>query len=158
MLFPGNAGKILYKRAGDVTVGDHMLAEGAPTYVVTSISQVEKGGLYNPFTLSGTIIVNGVVASTHSEWFLDNAFDFLQLTHYLPAAYQVVLFPARLLYHILGKELYTSVYHQLDALVDIVALGTSHGASVLAGMGTSFAVIAALVLSKAFKSVPLKTH
>jgi hypothetical protein len=69
-----------------------------------------------------------------------------------------VLFPVRVLYHVLGKDLYISMYHQLDALVDIAALGTSHGASIFAGMGTAFAVSAALLLSKAFNSVPSKGH
>jgi desert hedgehog protein len=158
MLFPGDAGNMLYKRGGDITVGDHMLAEGASMYFVSSISRVEKTGLYNPFTLGGTIIVNGVVASTHSNWFLDTAFDFVGLTHLLPATYQAVLFPVRVLYHVLGKELYISIYTQLDALVDIAALGTSHGASIFAGIGTSFAVFAALLLSKAFKPVPSKAQ
>lgn len=42
-------------------------------------------GLYNPFTLSGTILVDGVLASVHSEWFLDNAWgEALGLTPFLP--------------------------------------------------------------------------
>ena len=46
-------------------------------------------GLFNPLTLSGTIIVNGAVASVHSEWFLDSAFDTIGGPDLLPAAYQV---------------------------------------------------------------------
>lgn len=45
-------------------------------------------GLYAPFTLDGTIIVDGVLASVHSDWFLDGIFDALSLTSALPAAYQ----------------------------------------------------------------------
>jgi hypothetical protein len=155
LLFAEN--EILYKRGGNIMVGDHMLGEGALMYVVTSISKVEKAGLYNPFTLGGTIIVNGVVVSTHSDWFLDAAFDFLGWEYWLPAAYQMVLFPVRLLYFNLGKELYISWYHQLDALVNIAALGTSYGASIFAGMGTSFAMIVALLLSKGLHSLSSNT-
>jgi hypothetical protein len=154
---PDDAKKMLYKRGGAITVGDFMLAEGAPMYVVTSISRVEKAGLYNPFTLSGTIVVNGVVASTHSDWFLDASFDFLGLTHWLPATYQMVLFPVRFLYQVLGKELYISLYDQLDALVDIAALGTTYGGSILAVMGTSSAIVVALLLSNILK-VPSSTR
>jgi desert hedgehog protein len=155
LLFAEN--EILYKRGGSIMVGDHMLGEGSHTYVVTSISNIEKAGLYNPFTLGGTIIVNGMVVSTHSEWFLDAAFDFLGWEYWLPAAYQMVLFPVRLLYRNLGKELYISLYHQLDALVDIAATGTSYGASLFAGMGTSFAIIVALLLSKGVHSLSSST-
>ena len=46
-------------------------------------------GLYNPFTLQGTIVVDDVVASVHSEWFLDDLFDSIGVTDLLPHAYQV---------------------------------------------------------------------
>lgn len=46
-------------------------------------------GLFNPLTLGGSILVNDVAASVHSEWFLDDLFDSLKLTALLPAAYQV---------------------------------------------------------------------
>ena len=51
-------------------------------------------GLYNPLTLSGTILVNGMVASVHSDWFLDAAFDALDISGWLPSAYQVRPFHA----------------------------------------------------------------
>jgi hypothetical protein len=117
---------------------------------------VEKAGLYNPFTLGGTIIVNGVVASTHSKWFLDSAFKFPQLTHWLPAAYLMVLFPVRALYRVLGKNLYISVYHQRDAVVDIATFGTSHAAGAFTGMGMSLAMIAALGALKSVQFQALK--
>ena len=151
----GNAGEVLYKRGQDITVGDKMWAQGSPKahettmFVVTSISRVEKEGLYNPFTLGGTIIVNGVAASTHSDWFLDTTFESLGInTHWLPAAYQMVLFPVRMLYRVLGKDLYLSIYHRLDALVNIAEVGTTHGGSILTSVGATSAMIAALLLSK----------
>lgn len=49
---------------------------------------VVRRGLFNPFTMSGDIVVNGVLASAHSDWLLDavmpNAW-----AHRLPAIYQV---------------------------------------------------------------------
>ena len=39
----------------------------AAVYVVKRIDTVVKQEVYNPFTLGGTIIVNGVVASSHSD-------------------------------------------------------------------------------------------
>lgn len=50
---------------------------------------VKNVGLFNPLTLSGTIIVNGAAASVHSEWFLDSVFDALGRPDLLPATYQV---------------------------------------------------------------------
>lgn len=58
-------------------------------------------GVYNPFTMSGTIVVDGVVASVRSEWFLD-AITPDPLARYLPCLYQALLWPARVLYHLMG--------------------------------------------------------
>jgi hypothetical protein len=86
----------LHKRASDVAVGDVMWA-AAPAamhpaagqqlaaFTVCSTERVTLEGLYNPYTLSGTILVNGVAASSHSYWFADAAFDALGL----PAAWPV---------------------------------------------------------------------
>lgn len=46
-------------------------------------------GAYNPYTLEGNLIVDGVLASSHSDWLLDPLMDALGLTHWLPATYQV---------------------------------------------------------------------
>nr|PNR26589.1 hypothetical protein PHYPA_030070 [Physcomitrium patens] len=153
--------EITYKRAQDVRVGDMMWAQASThaaelsPYLVTDISTVEKQGLYNPFTLGGTIIVNGVAASAHSEWFLDGAFDALGLTHWIPSAYQMVLAPMRLAYYGLGKQAYLDLYLRLDALVDVAQFGTKFGGPVVtaaAGLGSS--IIAALLI---FKSSRPKT-
>ena len=65
--------------AGDLRVGDAVfIQEEVPlpsspssplrTFVVTNIELVERNGVYGPFTASGTIVVNGVVASTYSSF------------------------------------------------------------------------------------------
>ena len=69
---------------------------------VGEVSRVIKRGMFSPFTLTGDIVVNGVVASSHSEWFLDGLADKFGLTHLLPNIYQAVLAPARGLYHLIG--------------------------------------------------------
>jgi len=71
---------------------------------VKEVSVREKRGIYNPFTLSGSIVVNGVVASSHSDWFLDDIAAKYGWTSMLPAIYQAVLMPARGLYHVVGAE------------------------------------------------------
>ncbi|KAG0557672.1 hypothetical protein KC19_11G148500 [Ceratodon purpureus] len=152
----GTGGNLMYKRARDVIKGDKMWIQEASSgtttlFVVTKISQVTKQGLYNPYTLGGTIIVNGVVASSHSEWFLDGIFEALDLVHWLPSVYQMVLLPVRILYNGMGKDLYVSVYQRFDAQVAVSDMGRNYGGSVFATLGVASAVIAVLmsrVLSK----------
>lgn len=67
---------------------------------IISILPIKAKGLFNPYTLSGRIVVNGVVASAHSDWILDNLMP-TSLVKYLPAIYQGLFFPGRVLYHIL---------------------------------------------------------
>jgi hypothetical protein len=57
-------------------------------HVVANITTERHAGLFNPFTASGTIVVDGVVASVQSKWFADAAMDRLGLTHAIPALYQ----------------------------------------------------------------------
>lgn len=147
----------MYKRAQDIIKGDQMWTYGSgddilfesSLNVVTSISQIEKQGLYNPFTLGGTIIVNGVVASTHSDWFLDDFFEALDLVHWLPAVYQMVLLPVRMLYNGLGKDLYITLYQRLDALVDISKSARHHGGCIVTTLDAVPGLVAGLMLSKA---------
>ncbi len=56
---------------------------------IDSVTTERRTGFYKPLTASGTIVVDGVVASVHSSWFADAAMDRLGLTHAIPALYQV---------------------------------------------------------------------
>jgi len=56
---------------------------------VDNVTTERRTGLFKPLTASGTIVVDGVVASVHSTGFADAAMDHLGLTHALPALYQV---------------------------------------------------------------------
>ena len=60
-------------------------------------------GLYNPFTLSGNIIVNGVAASVQSEWFLDSAADKFGMASMLPDIYQVRSVYVWLVHHLANQ-------------------------------------------------------
>jgi desert hedgehog protein len=90
--------------AEDVQVGDYLWAmrgEQLDLQEVSATSISSRDGLYNPYTLSGRVVVNGVLASAHSEWVLDKWIP-ASLTRYLPAVYQVVFLPGRCLYHLVG--------------------------------------------------------
>lgn len=51
-------------RADMVQIGDRLIQNGHPSEV-TSISSLHKQGMYAPLTASGTIVVDGVLASTY---------------------------------------------------------------------------------------------
>ncbi|KXZ44122.1 hypothetical protein GPECTOR_73g643 [Gonium pectorale] len=97
-------------RPGDVifTAADGTAA--APATVI-SVTTVVRPGLYNPFTLGGRIVVDGVLASAHSDWFLDPLVP-AAARRFLPAVYQAVLAPVRLLYRLVPRAL-----AQVDAAV-----------------------------------------
>jgi preprotein translocase subunit YajC len=52
--------------AESVQVGDKVLSSKGVYKTVESISIVQDKGLYNPYTLAGTIVVDGVVASSYT--------------------------------------------------------------------------------------------
>jgi hypothetical protein len=68
-----------FKRTRTVNVGDFLWVSdynGSPTLrlsKVTSIKTVVGQGMYNPYSLNGATLVDGVAASDHSHW----VFDFL---------------------------------------------------------------------------------
>ena len=58
---------------------------------------VERQGLFNPYTFATTIVVNGVAASSHSEWILDPLFDLIGRPDLLPTVYEVRMYSERVL-------------------------------------------------------------
>lgn len=58
-------------------------------------------GLFNPYTRNGLLVVDGVVTSAHSDWFLER-FVPAKYEHLIPGAYQVFLAPVRGLYDLMG--------------------------------------------------------
>ena len=85
-------------RAKDVRLGDLLQINDGDVVRdawVVAIEAVTRQGLWNPYTLSGRIVVDDVVVSAHSEWLLDPILDYLAGTHLLPAVYQVTFCPPR---------------------------------------------------------------
>lgn len=80
--------------------------QGLSLHNVSKICIVTKRGLFNPYTMTGMIIVNNVSVSTNSEWILDAIFDKFDLTKWLPDMYQILLYPLRALVQVLGVDLY----------------------------------------------------
>jgi len=68
---------------------------------VTQVASMLKAGLYNPYTLSGNMIVNDVVVSSHSSWILDSWVPG-SFTGAIPSLYQLLFFPGRVLYSVAG--------------------------------------------------------
>jgi len=98
-----------FARAGEVVEGQYVwvLPEGTsnnepwPSRVI-ALKDCECVGLFNPYTLgASTIVVDGVLASVHSDWFLD-AIAPSFMTRYIPAIYDVCLSPGRLVYRLMG--------------------------------------------------------
>ena len=83
------------------------ILEGAYVWTVQGIAKVlssrmvPKQGLFNPYTLSGNIIVNGVAASAHSSWVLD-AWVPSSLVKHLPKLYQAIFSSGRWIYWLAG--------------------------------------------------------
>eukprot|EP00741_Cyanophora_paradoxa_P023371 tig00000254_g22577.t1 len=96
--------------------------------VVASVSVEEDVGLYNPYTASGTIVVDGVVASVHSAFLLDLP-DSSCLAPHLPTLYQALLLPARLAHAVLPKALWEPLQDTLAApFVAPAAAGSARAA------------------------------
>jgi hypothetical protein len=96
-------------------------------------------GAYNPLTMNGTIVVDGVVASAHSDWFLDGL---------VPAdteakVYQAVLAPVRAAYRMIGPARMEAITEGWG-VVDLVREATTPGGCGT-GLGWAWLVLPLLV-------------
>lgn len=112
--------------------------------MVLESSVVSRDGLYNPYTLSGKVVVNGAVASAHSEWILDD-WSPKSLTQYLPAVYQVAFLPGRWLYHLVGP-----------AAADALDMNNPQIATQKHGHGPEFLAACAMFSLSVMLAVPYK--
>eukprot|EP00775_Hariotina_reticulata_P009577 gene9577-9739_t len=105
-----NSRRQCLKHAGDVAVGDQVWLQpedvgdqqqvvlGTVAWVTVSYEQ----GLYSPWTLTGSLVVDGVAASTHTAWPGEAALlqmlpksNAANAAHLLAAAHQIVQTPLR---------------------------------------------------------------
>ena len=100
------AGSAATMAAAGVRVGDLVRVVAADGSValepVARISTVLDRGLFNPYTLGGTIVVDGFAVSVHSAVKLNSVFALLGVP--APAGYQAALAPLRALYRLLGAR------------------------------------------------------
>jgi len=93
----------VFKGADEIGVGDvlwfHDGERMQPARVAGIAREVEYGA-FNPLTLTGTIVVDGVVASAHSDWFLDGIVS----ADAQARVYQVMFAPVRAIYRVIGPE------------------------------------------------------
>lgn len=92
--------------ARNVKVGDAIWVKGQSSLelkVVNAINTHVFSGVFNPYTRIGTIVVDGVVASCHSSWILDDLIP-QSLQSSLPGLYQAIFLPGRWLYHLFGPS------------------------------------------------------
>jgi hypothetical protein len=131
------------KAANEVGIGDvvwYETADGAPaTAAVTAIATQARTGLYNPLTLGGTILVDGVAASAHSDWFLDGI---LSPAHQ-DVAYQAMFLPVRALYRVIGPQ-WTETIAERWGVVDAVRDASLTAAS--AWLALALALLAAVTV------------
>jgi hypothetical protein len=99
--------------AEDVQPGHRMWIRNAAGMLesteVIAVNRCRDDGLFNPLTISGTIVVDGVVASAHSDWFLDGFVS----AHVQGKVYQTMFAPVRGLYRVLGPTLAAKIAEDL---------------------------------------------
>jgi hypothetical protein len=131
------------KAADEVRVGDLVWSRGgggalAADAVVGARTKVAVGA-YNPLTMNGTIVVDELVASAHSDWFLDG----LVSADTEARVYQAILAPARLAYRALGPARMEAITEGWG-VVDLVREATTPGGR---GTGLGWAWLALPLLA-----------
>lgn len=117
-------GSHVLKGADELKIGDVVWYQsGTGTMLpskVTAMTASTEAGVFNPMTASGTIVVDGVVASAHSDWFLDG----IASAEVQGRVYQAMFAPVRGLYRVIGPEWMQTVTERWG-VVDFVREWTS---------------------------------
>ncbi|KXZ41320.1 hypothetical protein GPECTOR_555g573 [Gonium pectorale] len=93
------------RRFRDVRAGDVLLiSTGDSSFALAPVSAVDvlmARGAFNPYVRGADLVVDGVVASPHSDWILDWATPAPMVRH-LPYVYEILLAPVYGLYRMVG--------------------------------------------------------
>jgi hypothetical protein len=89
--------------AGSVKVGDVLVGADGSDAVVTAISTIRTEGLFNPHTMDGDIVVNGIKTSTYTS-------------AVAPSLAHAALWPVRMLYA-LGYDIVNGAFDEGSALI-----------------------------------------
>jgi hypothetical protein len=103
---------------------------------IVSIARKPGFGAYSPLTMSGTVVVDGVVASAHSDWFLDGYVSADKQAR----VYQTMFAPVRGIYRLIGPTWTREITEHWDVVAFVRDLTESPGLLLIEA--TSFAVIA----------------
>lgn len=90
--------------ASTVKVGDSLMAKDGSTPLVTAVGTTQATGLYNPHTMDGDIVVDGIVTSTYTS-------------DINPGLAHAALWPVRMAYKLGGDV----VGHAFDNGSDLIA-------------------------------------
>jgi hypothetical protein len=101
------------KDSSDVVVGDRLVLGDGGLSAVVSVTTIHDVGLYNPQTLQGDIVVNGIKASTYTKAVKPD------LAHSL-------LSPLRLAYAVFGYSSRAAEYGLPAVIVGVLPQGSSY--------------------------------
>jgi len=112
-----------YGPAAGVRVGHYVrvVSDGSTAVSlsrVTAVEEVFAQGYFNPYTMGGNIVVDGVVASCHSSFVLDKLFDRVGIS--IPAGYQAVFGPLRVIFKAVGAKSFQNIQFLVDGIVEMV--------------------------------------
>ncbi|KXZ52030.1 hypothetical protein GPECTOR_10g1053 [Gonium pectorale] len=136
------------RRAGNIRVGDVVLtADPSPAFeTVESVELLAAKGAFNPYVRGADLIVDGVVASPHSDWILDSVAP-AWMVPYLPYIYEALLAPVYGLYCIVGPATAEWLAHGLRLAESGASPAGGHAGywAVLAGMAAPLSLTALLL-------------
>jgi hypothetical protein len=115
---------------------------------VTATQTLAAVGAFNPLTLGGTIVVDGVVASSHSDWFLDGYVS----ADAQAAIYQAMFAPVRGIYALIGPDWMRRISQEWG-LVDAVREGTPRIPTMAAGGGCFLLLIVGVAVMRRRRTV-----
>jgi hypothetical protein len=152
-LFVTRGGERLAVPSSQALVGDLVLVEGRlgashQLEAIVAKSLVPGAGLFNPYTLSGSIVVDGVAASCHSSSALDGVFRLMGVS--VPDGYQAVFAPLRAMYRALGADRMAAIEFIIDAAANAANKGTQ-----LSGRGPT---VASTVAGSAWLAAPRRSE